>query len=249
MPDKRSHRGPHPDDAALFTDQSQFILAKATADMSWLLSRGYAEKSSLKLIGDRYNLKQRQRIAVMRSACSDAQLHRRRATEFKQEKIKGQPLILDGYNLLITIEAALGGGILLIGRDGCIRDLASIHGTYRKVEETLPAIGIIADTLNRLEITNVTWLLDRPVSNSGRLKNILMQFAQSRMVNWTVELVQSPDKTLIESGWIIATSDSAVLDSCLQWLNLGKIAIESLKPNHRLRLFDMRMPESSSDTI
>jgi len=69
------------------------------------------------------------------------------------------------------------------------------------------------------------------------------------MVNWTVELVQSPDKTLIESGWIIATSDSAVLDSCLQWLNLGKIAIESLKPNHRLRLFDMRMPESSSDTI
>lgn len=239
MPDKRTHRGPHPDDAALFTAQTQPILAEATADMSWLLSKGYSEKSTLKLVGDRYSLKQRQRIAVMRSACSDAQLRRRKGAEVEAVKMHGQHLILDGYNLLITIEAALGGGILLIGRDGCIRDLASIHGTYRRVEETLPAVSVISDTLSRLDTTTVTWLLDKPVSNSGRLKSIIMQFAESRKLNWNAELVQSPDKILTESGWIIATSDSAVLDSCQRWLNLGKIILERIKSNHTLHLFDL----------
>ncbi|MCI0498499.1 MAG: DUF434 domain-containing protein [Planctomycetales bacterium] len=239
MPDKRSHRGPHPDDAILFTDQMRAVLQQAVADMGWLLSRGYAGNSSLKLVGDRYNLKQRQRIAVMRSACSDAQLVRRWAAQIQAENSRGRSLFLDGYNLLITTEAALGGGILLVGRDGCIRDLASIHGTYRKVEETLPAIGVIADALNRLGAADVTWLLDKPVSNSGRLKKIIMEFAHEHNFNWIVELVQSPDKQLVESDRIIATSDSAVLDGCRQWLNLGQIIIEALKRDRPVVLFDL----------
>lgn len=240
MPDKRSHRGPHPDDAALFTSQTQPVLQQAVADMSWLLSRGYSDKSVLKLVGDRYNLTYRQRIAVMRSGCSDTQLHRRQSTQIHPQICRGKPLILDGYNLLITTEAALGGGILLVGRDGCIRDLASIHGTYRKVEETLPAIGVIADTLSLLGITDTTWLLDKPVSNSGRLKKIIVQFAETQRLDWTVELVQSPDKNLIESVYIIATSDSAVLDGCQNWLNLSKIILETLGSEHPIRLFDLR---------
>ena len=44
------------------------------ADFSWLLTRGYAEKGALKLVGDRFSLTERQRLAVMRSACSDQHL-------------------------------------------------------------------------------------------------------------------------------------------------------------------------------
>lgn len=207
--------------------------------MSWLLSRCYADKSVLKLVGDHYNLTYRQRIAVMRSACSDTQFQQRQAALIRPENSRKESLILDGYNLLITTEAALGGGVLLVGRDGCIRDLASIHGTYRKVEETLPAIGVIADTLNRLGAADVTWLLDKPVSNSGRLKKIIVQFAEEHHLAWSVELVQNPDTTLIESGRIIATSDSVVLDGCQKWLNLAKIIVESAGSE---RLFDLGKP-------
>lgn len=111
--------------------------------MGWLLSRGYADKSSLKIVGDRYALTQRQRLAVMRASCSDSRLETRSSKQVSPEFAGGQPLMVDGYNLLITIEAALAGAPLFICRDGAIRDLASIHGTYRKVEETLPAIVVI----------------------------------------------------------------------------------------------------------
>ena len=59
----------------------------------------------------------------------------------------GQRIAIDGYNVLITIEAAMSGGCIFKARDGCLRDLASIHGTYRKVNETIPALQLIGEFL------------------------------------------------------------------------------------------------------
>ena len=242
MPDKRSHRGPHPEDAKLFTAKTQPVLARAVADMSWLLSNGYADNSSLKLVGDRYDLTRRQRLAVMRCACADQSLEHRKDNRIDPVDLSGQPITLDGYNVLITIEAALSGGVLFAARDGCIRDLASVHGTYRRVEETEPAIALIALVLTKLQIADVLWLLDKPVSNSGRLKKQILEFAQQKELNWNVELVQNPDKTLIESDCIIATSDSAVLDKCSQWLNLARIIIDTISPEYDLNILDLSAP-------
>ena len=237
MPDKRTHRGPHPDDAALFNDRTIPTLRQAVADMSWLLSGGYADKSSLKLVGDRYNLTCRQRLAVLRCACSDQQLNQRKKCQVVPKEVAGKPLVLDGYNVLITIEAALAGGVLLGARDGCVRDLAGIHGTYRKVEETIPAIEVITHVLDKLAPSEVLWLLDKPVSNSGQLKKLIMEFAESRNLNWNVELALNPDKLLIESPHIITTSDSGVLDRCKRWINLNCITIDSLKTESTLFLY------------
>ena len=66
MPDHRTHRGPHPEDAGLFAPAAGPGLRAATADLSWLLSRGYASPSAMKIVGDRYALDARQRMAVMR---------------------------------------------------------------------------------------------------------------------------------------------------------------------------------------
>lgn len=239
MPDKRTHRGPHPDDAKLFNADTVSLLRQAVAEMSWLLSRGYAGKSTLKLVGDRYAFTQRQRIALMRSACSDSQLKQRQTTQTCAEHVAAKPLVLDGYNILVTIEAALGGGVLLRGRDGCIRDLASMHGTYRKVNETLPAIETIASTITALAPSQIIWLLDKPVSNSGRLKKMMLDFATQQMLHWDVKLAQNPDKLLVESKEIIATSDSAVLDTCGQWLNLADLILQTLRRDHKLNLLDL----------
>ena len=143
MPDKRAHRGQHPSDAVLFAADKIPDIRLAVSDYSLLLSKGYAEKSALKLVGDRFVLTERQRLAVMRGACSDQQRASRKSRQLKIEQIAGQAIAIDGYNLLITIEAAMSNGLIFRGRDGCCRDLASIHGTYHKVSETQPAIELI----------------------------------------------------------------------------------------------------------
>ncbi len=230
MPDKRAHRGPNPDDAKLFAQENWSRLRTATADLSWLFTRGYAGESSLKLVGDRYDLAKRQRIAVARSACSDESITKRRQSRAAIENVAGQPLEIDGYNVLITIEAALAGGMILRGRDGCYRDLASVHGTFRRVEETFPAIELIGRFLASLHVGPCIWRLDSPVSNSGRLKGYLLTIADQHRWNWSVELANNPDQLLIDSKSIVATADSVILDRCRLWTNLTVPLIDDHVP-------------------
>lgn len=267
MPDKRTHRGPHPADAELFAPEMLPRLRQAVADFSMLLTKGYADKSALKLVGDRFSLTQRQRLAVMRSACSDRQRQSRLEREVPVEALAGRSIAIDGYNLLITIEAALSGGLLFKGRDGCLRDLASIHGTYRKVEETIPAIEQIGDFLANLPdptieaephlhhgrnardvegpcrpagkpcgtgIAHALWLLDSPVSNSGRLKTLIAQLASDRGWPWEIRLTISPDAELRQMDTIPATTDSAILDACSHWANLAMAIVQHRLPTARI---------------
>jgi len=231
MPDKRTHRGPHPADEKLFAENKISDLRAALVDFSLLLTKGYAEKSALKLVGDRFSLTERQRLAIMRSACSDQQLASRNQRCVALKTLAGQPIVIDGYNVLITIEAAMSGGVIFKGRDGCYRDLASIHGTYRKVTETIPAVQLIGQFLQEIKVDEALWLLDSPVSNSGRLKTLIGELAGKGNWNWEIELLLSPDAKLIKSAAAVASSDSVVLDGCKRWTNLAAEIITQKFPS------------------
>ena len=200
MPDKRAHRGPHPDDERLFGPEAWPRLREAVSDLSWLLGRGYASVSALKVVGDRYALDQRQRIAVGRCACSEEARLRRARSRVELGQLTAQVLWVDGYNVLTSIEAALAGGVILGARDGCFRDMASVHGTWRKVQETVPAVEIVGRFLAELRVSGAVWYLDSPVSNSGRLKTMLRKTAVEHGWSWDVELVPEPGQDLVPDG-------------------------------------------------
>ncbi|MCG8331800.1 MAG: DUF434 domain-containing protein [Chitinophagales bacterium] len=227
MPDNRKHRGQYPADAKLFLDTQWPKLQQAVRDLSWLLSHGYVERSALKLVGDRYRLKERQRLAVMRSACSHQAALHRRSTELDGGALKGQELHLDGFNVLISIESALSKAFLLDGVDSCYRDIASIHGTYRRVAETKDAILLAGYALNALSVEKAIWYFDKPVSNSGRLKQMVLEVAASQNWNWDAHLHFNPDKKLIELQEPIASSDGIVLDKADSWFNFARFVIDS----------------------
>lgn len=228
MPDHRAHRGPDPRDPALFDPANWPRLRAAVAELSWLWTRGYAETSSLKLVGDRHDLTDRQRMAVRRSACSDQALERRTRHRVPLAGPRGQPLWIDGFNVLTTVEAALGGAYVFLGRDGSLRDLAGVHGTYRKVEETRPAIEFVGDYLMTLGVGPCLWHLDRPVSNSGRLSALLLELAHDRGWDWRVELSFNPDALLAGAPEIVATADAGILDRCARWAALARGVVEAV---------------------
>ena len=230
MPDTRAHRGPDPRDAEAFGHPSWPALRAAVSDLSWLLGHGYAPVSALKLVGDRHNLTERQRQAVRRAACSDERRALRAANRASAEELAGGFLMIDGFNVLTTVEAALGGAVVLRCRDATYRDIAGVHGTYRKVAETLPALEIVASVLGSLKVPRVGWLFDRPVSNSGRIRSLVLQTAAEHAYHWSVDLVDNPDRLLTESPAIIATADSGILDACPRWFNLARHVIDTACP-------------------
>ncbi|GAB5398862.1 MAG: DUF434 domain-containing protein [Aureisphaera sp.] len=215
------------DDLLFGTQKVQATIKEAVADMHYLLSRGYAEKSALQLVGNRHRLNVRQQKAVQGMSASAAQIAQRKQTELSLEQLKDQEIAIDGFNLLIILESALSGAYVFKGLDDCYRDLSSVHGTYKRVQQTEGALLWVGDTLMELQTGNVLWYFDQPVSNSGRLKTLLGQLAQEKDYDWTIELDYNPDKLLADSDRVVVSSDAWVLDRAGRWCNLAMELIES----------------------
>lgn len=141
--------------------------------------------------------------------------------------------IIDGLNLIITLEVALSNSILILGNDGCIRDLAGLRGTYKLIDKTQKALQLIGKALNELEVPYCKFFLDSPVSNSGRLKSAILKHAEVWGIPVEVELVPNPDSILSNLGNVV-TSDSVILDSCISWVNLSKMIIEEYVKDARI---------------
>ena len=244
MPDRRQHRGANPEDQKYFSTKQLAPLKEAAVDLCWLMSKGYKRDSALKLVGDRYALHERQRRALGRAVCSDEQLLSRRQRQVTADKLRGQVLLVDGYNVLITIEAALAGGVILASRDSTYRDLASLSGSFRKVEETVPALKLLAAHLSALALKRCTIYLDQPVSNSGRLKEVIYKSLEGAPFELVVELVRNPDRLLLTAPETVASADSQVLDGVARWYNLARQVIVQAVP--QIWLIELNLGEGST---
>jgi hypothetical protein len=225
--------GPHPKDTELFSEAALSALREATSELAYLRTRGYALPSALKLVGDRHQLRERQRTAISRAtseAATAADRRSRRASKDSPPALLG----VDGFNVVITLETALNGGVLVTTLDGGLRDLAGVHGSYRISDVTDQALGFLARHLADLEWATAPtcFYLDAPVSNSGRLAARIRERAQADALPWTVEVVPDPDVVLAKlgPGEVAATSDAVILDRCPAWIDLAAEVIRRYVP-------------------
>lgn len=215
-------------DHVLFgTPEAQNNLQQALEDMYYLLSRNYPPKAALALVGNRYQLVQRQQQALQGMACSADELKNRKEKQLLPAALKGQTILLDGFNVLIILETALSGGFVFEGLDGCYRDIASVHGTYKKAQHTEQALIIIGNALQQLQLQKVIWVFDAPISNSGKLKSFCYELAEKHSFHWEIMLDNHPDKYLIDSKGLVCSSDGWVLNECTAWFNLGACIINN----------------------
>ena len=234
MPRRQTHRGLAPKDERLFAARQLPALSAAVADLCWLLDHGYAPRSSSELVGNRHNLIARQRMAVVRCACSSGAATHRLSRQLDASQIAVRELWLDRYNVLTVLESALAGGVVLLGRDGCCRDVAGIHRRYRKVNETISVLRMVGEFCAAATVSCCHWWLDKPVSNSGRLKALILEVASLEKWNMQVDLAFNPDGVLAKCNHVVATSDSAILDRCRNWVNMTRTIIERCIPDARV---------------
>lgn len=215
------NRGKNTGDDTLFASEKQLAKLKlAVQDMQYLLTREYPEKAASELVGNRYRLKTRQIQALRGASASEEQIHSRKLKQLEASDLKEKTIYLDGFNVLILLESLLSGAYIFEGADGCFRDLSGVHGTYKRVNQTLRAVEAVATFFNKNHIRKLIWIFDQPVSNSGRIKQIILEFAAEHKLNWEAELQYNPDKFLAESSAIIISSDAWILDHCKEWFNL-----------------------------
>lgn len=220
-------RGPQPKDQQLFDPPALARISSAAADLRYLLSRGYAVRSALTLAGDHLQLVKRQRQLLFRCVTSPAVAQMVRARTISAEQVSGRLLLVDGHNVLITLETAIKGGPLVCSDDGFLRDLSELHGAYRENESTSRAITLLASTLSHLAPSSVELFLDRPIAFSGRLADRLRSELGPAA---SVSLADSADAALklrldAEPDAALASSDSVLLHRSSHCLDLVALAV------------------------
>ena len=224
------NRGKNTGDDTLFQPTKELNKLKSAAkDMNYLLSKKYPEKSSSELVASRYKLKTRQIQALRGVSASDQQIKNRKSKQLSISDLKNKTLYLDGFNVLILLESLLSEAYVFKGSDGCFRDLSGVHGTYKRVQQTSYAIELISLFFKKSHLQKIIWIFDQPVSNSGRIKQMILDFAQENNINWEVILEFNPDKFLVDNADIAVSSDAWILDYCKKWFNLIGFLIEEEK--------------------
>ena len=228
MPDgsygKAVKRGYVPGDEVEFGSASIPKLMKAKEDLCYLLNHGYHMKGASVFVGNHYLLSQRQRLALVRGVSAIESIQTRKAKE-TERLLPGGRVNIDGFNVIITLEVALSGSTLLKCMDGTVRDLAALRGTYRLIDKTDTAIRLIGKALEDMGAGEAVFYLDAPVSNSGRLKQRIIELLGSSSLKVQAEVIHNVDAVLETKDYVI-TADAIILDKCVSWVNLNRRIME-----------------------
>lgn len=224
---KQTRRGFHEEDFRQFRGESLDLLSACAEDVVYLLDRGYPYKNVLNFVGNRHRLTERQRTALMRMCASHRMLKIRKDRQLENLQ-EGCTVNIDAFNAAVLMETALCRSMILKGMDGCYRDLSGLAGTYSVIQTTALGIESILKALIRHGVKDAVFWVDAPVSNSGRLKQVIAETAEALHFPVDIRMVKDADQELKKCENVIS-GDSEVISECLSWYNLYEELISGIE--------------------
>ena len=203
---------------------------KAAEDYRYLLDRGYNPSSALDLITSRYLLSREERVLLYRCVHSSEDAAEIISKIVDSSEIKGKELVVDGYNVILTVASGVEGRTLYLCDDTFVRDLRSVRVRNFTSSSLLTAIKLISEKVEELKPSRITLFLDRNVSWSARHAEAIKQEIRE---NVHVILASKADTSVIKEGGIASSSDYLILEKSSHVYDL---AGEIIKTKYRKQL-------------
>ena len=218
------------------SEVNQKTLRIAAEDFLYLLDRSYPRKAGLQLVGNRYNLNALHREVLHRGVFARKEARERRQRLVDIGRLVDFKLLVDGHNVLITVESGLAGRLLIAANDGLFRDVAGVSHRYRISTLTHEAIEAIFRILQEYPPKETLFFLDAPIRQSGELAAALRSAMNKCNLSGGAQALKVPEIRLKGGEDVVASSDSAVLDEVQKGFDLAAAVIKSLP--RRINLID-----------
>ena len=196
------------------------MLRKAAEDARHLVNRGYPKTSAIRFVSDHYRLPEEHRFVLSRVVVGAKTAQLRKKKSVLPEALHDQEVLVDGYNVLITVESLIGGRPVYRCDDGFLRDTQGIFRSYRTSDLTVSALQEILIFLARLNPASIVILLDQQISMSGRLAALMREMMAKIGLPGTARTVRDADHQLKSSRAIVATADGNVIDAATHVIDL-----------------------------
>ncbi len=190
----------------------------AASDIRYLLDRGYPQKGAVSFVCNHYRLGRESRHLLSRAVISKAVSEKRKKKFLQCEKIKGNNIVIDGYNIIIGMESILEKKAFICD-DGVVRDVKGVFRNFKTSENTGNAIGVILQFLEEKSPSHICFLLDSQVSESGLLARTLREKMAACGLEGDAMTSKHVDYDLKHSDDIVASSDGAIIDAAGKVIN------------------------------
>lgn len=196
-------------------------LSNGIKDFKYLLDRNYNKNTALNLIVNHYKLGKEERNFLLRYVFSEKEIKKHRSKLCSIKDIKGKRVVIDGYNVLITVEAILAGKKVIRCMDGFVRDTSRIFSNYKFNKKTETAVKKILRILFRYKPKFILFVFDSQISKSGELAGYIRREIPMFNLNGDAKTSSSADSYITKRDWITFTSDSAIIERVKKVVDMG----------------------------
>ncbi len=206
-------------------------MKNASLDLRFLLNRDYDKARAIKFVGNKYQLDKSERHILYRALYSDDEINAIKKKLMPFEQISGKHLVIDGYNVLITVESILKNKTIIDCDDGVIRDVSGVFGSHVITSVTNNSLNLILSQFAENPPKLLQFFFDSQVSKSGELSQIIREKMNELNLSGEAKTVKQVDTTLKRLNCdIVATSDTIIIAQAPTIVDIPRRIFEIMSP-------------------
>jgi len=199
-------------------------LREALKDYKYLLNRGYSREVALNVISSRYFLDELQRLLLYRCVHSEEEI-----SQVRKKMTQEKEVVIDGFNVAITLLNVLDNDMAFLCDDGLIRDLGL--GKKKGDSRVLDMLILFSEYCEWKGI-GFEILLDSQVSHSGEIANELRRRGiRALTTTKTDKEVILRNKAVVSNDFVVAMKSKMIANLLFDFLkdsNIPLVEISSL---------------------
>ncbi len=209
-------------------------LLKPARDIRSILRWGYPKFSTIRFVADHFQLSLEERHILTRVIMPPDRIVSRINKKVTCTGIKDRNLLLDGYNVLLSMDSLLKRETMWFCDDGYIRDTRYYFSKAKQAEDIEEALDTVFRFLSEAGPESVVFLFDAQISRSGELAGFVRRKLKEYGISGEAKTSKTADFELKarggnpENNIIVATSDGIVIDSVLQVLDIPACLMEKM---------------------
>lgn len=217
-----------------FVPGSKERLLKPARDIRSILRWGYPKFATIRFVAEHSQLSAEERHILTRVIMPPEKVVARIKKKVACNNISNRDLILDGYNVLLSVDSLIRKEPMWFCDDGYIRDTRYYFSKTGQADDLEEAIDLILEFLSENSPRSVTFLLDSQISRSGELAGFIRHKLEECEITGIAYTSKTADFDLKKEGGnpekdlITATSDGIIIDSVIQVLDIPACLMEKM---------------------
>lgn len=209
-------------------------LLKPARDIRSLLRWGYPKFATISFVATHFQLSAEERYILTRVIMPPDRVTSRINKKIACTGIQDRELLIDGYNVLLSVDSLLKNEPMWFCDDGYIRDTRYYFSKSKQVEDIEESFNLILKFLSEARPKSAVFLLDAQISRSGELAGLIRRALNEYGIQGTARTSKTADFELkaeggdTEKSLVVATSDGIVIDSVLQVIDIPACLMEEM---------------------